>query len=150
MGDPEMTKYLGGPETPEKIKKRHKGYLDLKKAGNDRMFVILAGVEQTPAGSVGYWKKDWQGRTVWETGWHVLPEFQGQGIATRAMHILIDKVGNLNLHRYMHAFPSVENEASNAICKKLGFKLQGAQQFEYPKDHWMRCNDWRLDLKPGS
>jgi RimJ/RimL family protein N-acetyltransferase len=49
-------------------------------------------------------------------------------------------------HRYLHAFPSVENAPSNAICRKLGFELLGDQEFEYPKGHFMRCNDWRLDL----
>jgi hypothetical protein len=24
--------------------------------------------------------------------------------------------------------------------------LLGATQFEYPKGHWMLCNDWRLAL----
>ena len=47
----------------------------------------------------------------------------------------------------MHAFPNVENAPSNAICRKLGFTLLGAQEFEYPKDsgEFMRCNDWVLE-----
>ena len=49
-------------------------------------------------------------------------------------------------HRYVHAFPSVENAASNAICRKVGFTFLGAADFEYPKGHFMRCNDWRFDL----
>ena len=50
-------------------------------------------------------------------------------------------------HRFMHAFPSVENAPSNAICRKLGFELLEACEFEYPKGHFMTCNDWRLDLR---
>jgi hypothetical protein len=46
----------------------------------------------------------------------------------------------------MHAFPSVDNGPSNAICKKLGFILLGEEDFEYPKGSFMRSNDWRLDL----
>jgi RimJ/RimL family protein N-acetyltransferase len=49
-------------------------------------------------------------------------------------------------HRFIHAFPSVENGASNAICRKVGFILQGEVDFEFPPGHFMRCNDWRLDL----
>ena len=49
-------------------------------------------------------------------------------------------------HRFMHAFPNVENAASNAICRKLGFELLEACEFEFPKGHFMTCNDWRLDL----
>jgi RimJ/RimL family protein N-acetyltransferase len=46
----------------------------------------------------------------------------------------------------VHAFPSVENAASNAICRKAGFSLLREHDFEYPKGHPMRCNDWRFDL----
>jgi RimJ/RimL family protein N-acetyltransferase len=47
----------------------------------------------------------------------------------------------------MHAFPSVTNPPSNAICRKLGFTLMGEYDFEYPVGHLLRCNDWRLDLE---
>ena len=48
----------------------------------------------------------------------------------------------------MHAYPSVENAPSNAICRKLGFTLLEAHDFEWPPDSgsFMRCNDWRFDL----
>jgi RimJ/RimL family protein N-acetyltransferase len=49
----------------------------------------------------------------------------------------------------MLAYPGVDNAASNAICRKLGFTLLGAEDFEYPPGHLMRCNDWRLDLRAG-
>lgn len=35
---------------------------------------------------------------------------------------------------------------ANAVCRKAGFTLIEAVDSEYPKGHWMRCNDWRLDL----
>ena len=50
-------------------------------------------------------------------------------------------------HRFVHAFPAVDNAASNAICRKLGFELLGATEFEYPPGRPMVCNDWRLDLR---
>jgi RimJ/RimL family protein N-acetyltransferase len=46
----------------------------------------------------------------------------------------------------MHAFPSVENPASNAIYRKLGFTLIEEGQVEYPPGHSMTVNDWRLNL----
>jgi len=52
-----------------------------------------------------------------------------------------------DLHRFMHAFPNVDNAPSNAICRKLGFELLEACEFEFPKGHFMTCNDWRLDLR---
>ena len=151
MGDPTMMVYLGGPETPEKIQKRHKRYLKRERSGHDQMFVILAGKERVPAGSVGYWEKEWDSKKVWETGWMVLPEFQGQGVATQATALVISKVRDIGLYRFLIALPSVENTASNSICRKLGFELYGTQQYEYPKDsgNWLVCNDWRFDLSPG-
>ncbi|HWC44615.1 MAG TPA: GNAT family N-acetyltransferase, partial [Casimicrobiaceae bacterium] len=45
--------------------------------------------------------------------------------------------------------PNVDNAPSNAICRKLGFELLEACEFEFPKGHFMTCNDWRLDLRAG-
>jgi RimJ/RimL family protein N-acetyltransferase len=50
----------------------------------------------------------------------------------------------------MHAFPNVDNAPSNAICRKLGFEPLETCQFEFPKGHFMSCNDWRLDLRAGA
>jgi len=47
-------------------------------------------------------------------------------------------------HRSIHAYPGVDNGPSNAICRKAGFTLAGAHDFEYPPGHPMRCNDWFL------
>lgn len=49
--------------------------------------------------------------------------------------------------RYLHAFPNVDNLASNAICQKAGFTNLGPGEFEYPKGHYMTCNDWRIDVR---
>ena len=83
MGDPQMTEHLGGPESAEKLRSRLKRYIG-NPADTSHMYVIAIGAGQIAAGSVGYWEREWQGQQVWETGWHVLPAFQGGGIATRA------------------------------------------------------------------
>jgi RimJ/RimL family protein N-acetyltransferase len=110
------------------------------------MLAILIGEQQIPAGSVGYWESEWNDQLVWETGWMVLPEFQGKGIATRATAAAIERVRAELRHRFLHAFPSVDNAASNAICQKLGFTFQRETEVDYPPGNFMRCNDWRLDL----
>lgn len=150
MSDPRMTTYLGGPESPEQIRSRHERFLRMNEAGPGRMFVILVGPERIAGGGVGYWETEWRGRLVWETGWSVLPEFQGQGIATRATAAMVTHVRAAGTHQYLHAFPSVENGPSNAICRKLGFTLLEAADFEYPPGTMMRCNDWCLDLFAGT
>ena len=144
MGDPDIMAHLGGPETPEQIRKRHQRYLQLPEA--DHMFVILWGPNSEVAGSIGYWEKNWRDGLVYEMGWFVLPSYQGQGIATKAGQAVIEQARLEHRLQFMHAFPAVENTASNAICRKLGFSLIEARQFEYPPGNFMLCNDWRLDL----
>lgn len=146
MGDPAMTGHLGGPESPEKLVDRQHRYEQLADSGKGRMLKIVdeAGAA---AGSVGYWEKDWRGGQIWEIGWMVLPAFQGRGMAGQATEQAIAMARADGKHRLLHAFPSVENAPSNAICRKLGFTLLGECDFEFPPGHWMRCNDWRLDLE---
>jgi RimJ/RimL family protein N-acetyltransferase len=148
VGDPAMMEHLGGPERPEKISERHARYL--RRDPNTQMFKVVDEESGKGVGSVGYWPRAWRGNEVFETGWSVIPEFQGRGIATAATAKLIDTVRSLKLRRYLHAFPSVDNAASNAICRKLGFTLLGATDFEYPAGHTMRCNDWCLDLSAAN
>ena len=33
------------------------------------------------------------------------------------------------------------------LCRKAGFINLGPREFEYPKGHWMTCNDWAIDLR---
>jgi RimJ/RimL family protein N-acetyltransferase len=149
MGNPAMTEHLGGPETPQKIRLRHERYCRSSDSGVNPMFVIIAGPERLAVGSIGYWERQWRGQSVWETGWSVLPWFQGRGVATRAATLLVERARSEGKHRFIHAFPSVDNGPSNAICRKVGFTLQEEVNFEYPPGHFMRCNDWRLDLLTG-
>ena len=59
---------------------------------------------------------------------------------------MIDETRRQGRHRHLHAFPTVEDEASIAVCRKLGFELLEALESGYPPGNSMRCNDWRLDL----
>lgn len=144
--DPEMTAHLGGPETPEQILRRHQRYLHLPEGGTDHMFRIVHSPDGEGVGSVGYWRKTWRDQEVYEIGWLVLPEYQGHGIATTAADAVIEHARWEPKYQFMHAFPSVENAASNAICRKLGFTLVEECQVEYPPGHSMTVNDWQLDL----
>src|SRR3954452_17698533 len=129
MGDAAMTEHLGGPESEEKLVERQGRYERIGGTGTGRMFKIVDEASGESLGSVGYWEKDWRDTTVWETGWAVLPEFQGRGIAGEATGLVIDAARDEGSHRYLHAFPSVENAPSNAICRKLDFELLGAFDF---------------------
>ncbi len=146
---PEMTAHLGGPEPDEKLLDRHRRYLGLEGGRSGRMFRIVAGPGEKTAGIVGFWETTHRGEDVWEAGWGVLPESQGHGIAGAAVRLVVAAARGAGTHRHLHAFPSVDNAASNGVCRKAGFVLLGEEEMEYPKGHWMRCNDWRIDLTQG-
>jgi RimJ/RimL family protein N-acetyltransferase len=147
LGDPVMTEHLFGPESPEKIAERHQRYLKLPGTGTGEMFKVVDAAGES-VGSIGYWDRESHEGEVYETGWAVLPEFQGRGIATTATAQLVELLRAGGKRQYLYAYPSVDNAPSNAICRKLGFELTNVTEYEYPKDsgNIMRCNDWRLDL----
>ena len=137
LGDPAMMTHLGGPETHEKLLERQARY-ERPESGCFR--VLLDG---DPVGFVGLWDRE---PDVAEVGWSVLPSAQGHGVATAATRLLLDQARGLGRWRCAHAYPSVSNAASNALCGRLGFELLGAREFEYPPGSTMRCNDWRINL----
>jgi RimJ/RimL family protein N-acetyltransferase len=145
LGDPDMMRCLGGPDSPEAIGARHQRYLNADPAKNG-LFAVVLGETEDAVGWVGYWESDRRGELVWECGWHVLPEAQGRGVATEAVRLLLEDARRRGRHRSVHAFPSVENVASNALCRTLSFELLGEADVEYPLGNMMHSNDWRFDL----
>jgi RimJ/RimL family protein N-acetyltransferase len=145
MNAPEMMEHLGGSESEEQIFARHKRYLELEPKG--RMFSIQMLPHFDSVGSVGYWESIWQDKPIYEIGWSVLPAYQGKGIAKLAVIEAIANAREQKKYHFMHAFPSIDNPASNAICRNLGFTLVSKCRFEYPPGNMMNCNDWCLNLK---
>lgn len=146
LGDAAMMSHLGGPETPDALRARHERYLASTEA-EGALFTVLVGSKAVPAGWVGYWESEWDGEPVWECGWHVLPGFQGAGVASGAMMLLLSDLRMRKTHSALHAFPRVDNEASNRLCARLGFELLGEVAVEYPMGHMMHGNNWRLRLQ---
>jgi RimJ/RimL family protein N-acetyltransferase len=145
VGDPMMMEHLGGPESEEKLAERQSRY---EAEGSDQ-FKIVEEESGVGVGWVGFWEREWQGAQVYEIGWAVVPAFQGRGIARAATGQALEIARRTGGRRFIHAYPSVENAPSNALCARLGFELLGANEFEY-KGTAMRCNDWRFDLLADS
>ncbi len=87
LGDPAMTEYVGGPETPEKIAERQARY---ERPGS-RQFKIIDEESGEGVGWVGCWEITSRDEQVYEMGWSVLPAFQGRGIARAATAQAIEK-----------------------------------------------------------
>lgn len=138
---PEMTLYLGGPESAEKLADRHRRYLNFTSTGRDAwpMRVVVDG--QT-VGSVGYWDDE----DAFEMGWAIATEHQGQGFALAAVTLALDHAAANGLHASMTANPGVTNGASNAVARKAGFRLTGEHEIEYPPGSFMLANCWKYDL----
>jgi RimJ/RimL family protein N-acetyltransferase len=147
LGDAATMTHLGGPESEEQLVKRQARYEGMADGARGSMYKVLDAATGEPLGSVGYWESSSNDETVWETGWHTLPGAQGRGVATAAMRALIERLRADGRHRWLYAFPGVDNGPSNALCRRLGFELLGAGDYEYPPGNPMRCNDWRLDLR---
>ncbi|MFG2620412.1 GNAT family N-acetyltransferase [Streptomyces sp. NPDC048507] len=145
---PEMTTHLGGPESEEKLAARQLRYeaLSAREPAAGRMFRVDLGPETV--GSIGFWEREWRGGPVYETGWAVLPEFQGRGLAAAALAELVDHVRAHGSRRSLHAFPGTDHPASNAVCRRAGFTCLGPVDFEYPPGTPHPSNDWHLPLTP--
>ncbi len=146
MGDPAKA----GTGALDQARARHERYLRSGETSRQGpMFAITLGPDGPTVGSIGYWQRLWQGEHLWETGWSVLPEFQGRGIAARAIELLAERARTLGRFRFLHAFPAADNEAANAICRTAGFELMGQIELNLPAGHTLCRNDWRLNLLKG-
>jgi RimJ/RimL family protein N-acetyltransferase len=142
----QMKKFLGGPETDDQLVTRNRRYTEMNDPQTGRIFRVMLLPEDVAVGTVGYWEREWQGVQVYEAGWSVLPGYQGRGIAVAATLEVIEAASAQDRHRFLHAYPKVDNAASNAVCRKAGFALLGPSDFEYPPGNPITCNDWRYDL----
>jgi RimJ/RimL family protein N-acetyltransferase len=142
MGDPAMMAHLGGPDDAELIAARQARYV---RAGSGAFRIVHAATGEG-VGFVGYWDRTWKDEDVFETGWSVVPDRQGRGIAARAARQIVELARADGRRRFLHAFPAVENGPSNAICRALGFEHGGSCDVMSRGGVLLRCNDWRLDL----
>lgn len=139
---PAMTAHLIAPESTDELDRRHLRYLKDDLPG--RMLVIVDGSEAV--GSIGYWEvHEETGDVVWETGWSVLPAHHGHGFAALAVRELLEVVRADGRHDEIHAYPSVENAPSNALCERAGFTLRETRRFPF-RGGELVVNDWALTL----
>ena len=148
--DPEVMAHLGGVIPREQIAKIHERRAK-GTAEEGGFYVIIPDAESGPVGTVGIWETQWEGETVHETGWMLLPAFQGRGLASRALAMVLDEAKAEATVDAVHAWPSASNPGSNALCRKFGFELLGECDVAYAGP--IHANHWRLDMttyQPGS
>jgi RimJ/RimL family protein N-acetyltransferase len=136
--DAGVMRELGGPRAREELPRVHARRLE-----DPWYFKIVDAGSGEALGTIGVWEKDLDGQTLLETGWMVLPPFQGRRVASRALALLIGRVRAEPRFESMHAFPPVTNAPSNALCRTFGFALVGARDFVFA-GRTLRCNHWVL------
>lgn len=138
--DPAVMRELGGP-----IDRAHLLKVHPRRVSDPWYFTIRPDPDGPAVGTIGVWEKELDGLTIHETGWMVLPEHQGRGIATRALGLLIARAREAEQFPGMHAFPPISNAPSNALCHRFQFALLGQRTFVYA-GRTLQCNHWVLEL----
>jgi RimJ/RimL family protein N-acetyltransferase len=138
--DPAVMAELGGPWPLDEIPGIHRRRLAYVAKGA-WYFTIVPEPGARAVGSVNLWHSEWNGTPVSEAGWMVLPEHQGRGYATAAVRLLLERARADGQWGDIHAFTGVANVASNALCRKVGFQLDGEADIEYG-GRSLRCRHW--------
>ena len=145
--DPKVMRELGGPVAREDIPRVHR--MRVETAANDGWyFAIVPEPGGRAAGQIGIFGREQDGGTIDELGWMVLPEFQGRGIATNALGLLLERARAARRFDRLHAFPGVTNGPSNALCRRFGFELIEQSDVKF-RDRPLRVNHWVVDLGRG-
>lgn len=145
LNTPAMTEHLGGPETEEQLDDRHDRYLRTWDDRPGAMYRIE--VDGRAAGGIGFWPVDEDGAPAFETGWSVLPDAQGRGVATAALRLLIAEVRRDGSRDLLMAYPGIDNVASNALCARAGFEERGVDSEPW-RGGILTFRRWALDMSP--
>ncbi len=141
--DPVMMAELGGPQPREGVAAKVARDAE-QAAANTAWIKMIIPDEDAPgvvAGSVTLWSHEDRGTAMSEIGWMVLPEFQGRGIATAAVRMLLGCAREQDRWGLVHAFPAVTNAASNGVCRSAGFRFVAEQETAFA-GRMFRTNHW--------
>jgi ribosomal-protein-alanine N-acetyltransferase len=125
-GNPEVTRFMGGPFSHEKIKEKLAREIALMSAYNVQYWPIylLASGEHVGCAGLQPYKLD---EKIYELGAHLLPAYWGQGFVVEAGKAIItfafESLGASSLFAGHHP----ENHASRSVLKKLGFQYKGKE-----------------------
>lgn len=114
-------------ELKERLSKAGSDLNDLKKFESYRWFVKT---EEGIIGTVSLSSINHMMKFA-EIGYGVGEEFQGRGLGTKSVKLLLDKIFIQTDLRKLIAYVSTNNAASCALLEKLGFKREGLLKEHY-------------------
>ncbi|MCX4390290.1 GNAT family N-acetyltransferase [Micromonospora peucetia] len=138
--DPAVMAELGGPQPRERVAAQLRRDLETVRDGSAWIKMIIPGGAAQVAGTVTLYSH----AGISEIGWMVAPEFQGRGLAGRAVRAVLDLARADGRWGPIHAFPATTNAASNAICRSGGFAFVGEEQTAFG-GRLFRTNHWVID-----
>lgn len=144
--DPVMMAELGGPLPRDGIEA--KVARDIAEAMKDTSWILMIVPDdkypKTVAGTVALWSNKEHGEPFSEIGWMVLPEFQGRSLGKSSVRNVLKRARDDGRWGIIHAFPGVTNNASNGICRSLGFTLLGEEDVKFA-DRTVHSNHWVIN-----
>jgi RimJ/RimL family protein N-acetyltransferase len=145
--DPVMMAELGGPLPRAGVEEKVDRDVRAAAAGDAWIKMVVAdeAAPEVVAGTVALWSHDQDdGEPITEIGWMVLPEFQGRGLAKRAVRILLELARDDGRWGLVHAFPATTNSPSNGICRSLGFRFADQRKVTFAGRH-LQSNHWVIN-----
>ena len=100
---------------------------NLSEQDEERNFTFVIECRGEFCGLVGFVNSDFVNHRT-EIGYWLLPEYQRQGIMTRSVQTLCRWAVEARLMHRIQIRCAVENYSSNAIPRRLGFRLEGTER----------------------
>ena len=119
--DPEVTRFIGGPFSPEKIKERLQAEIELSSEHNVQYWPIFLLEGGEHAGCAGLRPYRLEAR-IFELGVHLRPHYWGRGLAEEAARGVMKFAFANTGARALFAGHHPANSASQRLILKLGFR----------------------------
>jgi GNAT superfamily N-acetyltransferase len=120
--EPRMWTELGGVLDQDMAAKLER---DVASVEADRHWVlVIVTNDGTAAGTVSLWDHEWEGKTIDEIGWMVLPEHQGRGLASAGVAQALRRVAFP--HGQKTGPPSEAAGARRRLCGRWNAPRAGA------------------------
>jgi RimJ/RimL family protein N-acetyltransferase len=127
-GDPQVTRYLCGLFTPEGIGARLESEIALQREQNMQYWPIFLRENGAHVGCCGVRPYE-PSQHIPEFGFHLRPDYWGQGLALEAGRAVIEHAFASLDARALFAGHLPENERSRHALLKLGFKYDGMKVY---------------------
>jgi len=127
-GDPEVTRYVGGPFSPEQVHQRLEREIESQAAQGVQYWPIFLLDSGNHVGAAGMRLQD-AAKRIYAMGYYLRREFWGQGFATEAGRGVIRYAFETMKVNGLFAGHHPENHVSKIVLEKLGFRFTHCQLY---------------------